>query len=96
MNSLLKEKDVTFINVHIPFTGNIAGTDLSIPYDQITAPAYLAQLPVDKNASIVLYCQSGRMSKIAAEKLVSLGFTNIWNLAGGMLEWEQNAYELEE
>ena len=96
LNAMLENKDFVFVNVHIPFAGNITGTDLSIPYDQITAPAYLAQLPVDKNARIVLYCQSGRMSEIAAEKLVSLGFTNIWNLAGGMLEWEQNGYELEE
>jgi rhodanese-related sulfurtransferase len=96
LNSMLKDKDIVFINVHIPFAGNIAGTDLSIPYDEITESAYLAQLPTDKSARIVLYCRSGRMSEIAAEELVSLGYTNIRNLAGGMVEWEQDGYELEE
>ncbi|MGZ9164707.1 MAG: rhodanese-like domain-containing protein [Anaerolineales bacterium] len=95
LNTMLKDKDFVFINVHIPFAGDIANTDLSIPYDQITEPEYLSQLPADKNAKIVLYCRSGRMSAIAAEELVSLGYTSIWDLTGGMLEWEQAGYEIE-
>lgn len=93
LNSMLKNKDFTFINVHIPFEGNIPGTDLSIPYNEIQQN--LSQLPADKNARIVLYCRSGRMSAIAAEELVSLGYTDIWNLDGGMVEWEQAGYEIE-
>ncbi len=96
LNAMLKNKDFVFINVHIPFEGNIAGTDLSIPYDQIADPANLAQLPADKNVKIVLYCRSGRMSAIAAEKLVSLGYTNVWNLTGGMVDWEQAGYDIQE
>ena len=96
LNSMLKKKDFVFINVHLPFEGNIANTDLSIPYDQITEPANLAQLPADKNAKIVLYCRSGRMSAIAAEALVKLGYTNIWNLKGGMRDWEQAGFEIQD
>ncbi len=92
---MLKNKDFVFVNVHIPFEGNIANTDLSLPYDQIAESQYLSQLPTDKNAKIVLYCRSGRMSAIAAETLVGLGYTNLWNLAGGMVDWERAGYELE-
>ena len=95
LNTMLKDKDFVFINVHIPFEGNIAGTDLSIAYDQITDPFNLAQLPADKSAKIVLYCRSGRMSAIAAEALVKKGYTNIWDLAGGMVDWEQAGFNLE-
>ena len=95
LNTMLKDKDFVFVNVHIPFEGNIANTDLSIPFDQISAPENLSQLPADKNAEIVLYCRSGRMSAIAAEELVSLGYTNIWNLAGGMVDWEQAGFEIQ-
>ena len=95
LNAMLKNKDFVFVNVHIPFAGNIANTDLSIPYDQISIPENLSQLPDDKNAKIVLYCRSGRMSEIAAEELVSLGYTDIWNLTGGMVEWEQTGFKIE-
>src|SRR5512142_1977774 len=93
LNTMLKNKDFVFINVHIPFAGNIPGTDLSIPYDQIEQN--LSQLPTDNNAKVVLYCRSGHMSQIAAEQLISLGYTNIWNLKGGMNDWEKEGFALE-
>ena len=93
LNTMLQDKAFVLINVHIPFAGNIANTDLSIPYDEIEQK--LSQLPSDRNAKIVLYCRSGHMSQIAAEKLVSLGYTNVWNLKGGMIDWEQAGYSIE-
>jgi rhodanese-related sulfurtransferase len=34
------------------------------------------------------------MSNIAAETLVRLGYTNVWNLVGGMVDWRQRGYPL--
>ena len=92
LQTMLADKDFTFVNVHIPFEGDIANTDLSIPYNEIEQN--LAMLPEDKDAKIVLYCRSDRMSSIAAETLVGLGYTNVWNLDGGMVAWEQEGLPL--
>ena len=92
LKTMLEDKDFVLINVHIPFAGNIAGTDQSIAYDVIEQN--LSLLP-DKDSKIVLYCRSGHMSQIAAEKLARLGYTNIWNLNGGMIEWEKQGFDLE-
>ena len=93
LKGLLDQKAFTFVNVHIPFEGNLPKTDLSLPYD--TIGQNLDKLPGDKNAKIVLYCRSGRMSTIAATELVKLGYTNIWNLAGGMDAWAQAGQPIE-
>ena len=93
LQTMLENKDFTFVNVHIPFEGDIANTDLSIAYNEIEQN--LQQLPGDQDAKLVLYCRSGRMSSIAAETLVKLGYTNLWNLSGGMVAWEQAGLPLE-
>ena len=89
---MLKQKVFFFANVHIPYEGEIKDSDAFIPYDKITDN--LDKLPKDKTAKIVLYCQSGRMSEIAAKELVSLGYTQVSHLSGGMIDWKNNAYEI--
>ena len=60
-----------------------------IPDYEITARAE-AEL-TDKNQLILVYCRSGRRSKLAAEALVELGYTNIREF-GGIIDWP---YEVE-
>src|SRR5574342_69752 len=90
LRQMLEQKDFFFVNVHVPYEGEIARTDRFIPYDQVEKQ--VRQLPARKDAQILLYCQSGRMSDIAARTLVRLGYTNIWHLKGGMVEWRQQGY----
>ena len=64
--------------------GHIPGAIL-IPYDEIADRAE-KELP-DKDQLILVYCRSGRRSKIAAEELVKLGYTNVKEF-GGIIDWE--------
>jgi len=89
---MLKNKDFILINVHIPYEGEIPLTDLFIPYNAIDQ--YKEKLPRQKDAKIVLYCRTGRMSAIAAEKLVQLGYTRIFEFHGGMRAWEKSGRTL--
>ena len=64
--------------------GHIPGAIL-IPYGEIADRAE-KELP-DKDQLIFVYCRSGRRSKIAAEELVKLGYTNVKEF-GGIIDWE--------
>ena len=88
----LGHKDFTLLNVKTPYVGEIARTDLYIPYDQLAPRA--AELPADHSAQIVVYCRTGHESAIAAETLLDLGYTNIANLDGGMTAWAASGRQL--
>ena len=64
--------------------GHIPGAIL-IPEYEIADRAE-KELP-DKAQLILVYCRSGRRSKIAAEELVKLGYTNVKEF-GGIIDWE--------
>ena len=68
--------------------GHIPGAIL-IPNTAIEAKA--EDVLTDKDQLILVYCRSGRRSKIAAEALVELGYTNIKEF-GGIIDWP---YEVE-
>lgn len=63
--------------------GHIPGAIL-IPDTEIEAKA--ADLLPDKDQLILVYCRSGRRSKLAAQSLAMLGYTNIREF-GGILDW---------
>jgi len=66
-----------FAEKHIP-------NAINIPNETIGSEE-LAELP-DKNQLILVYCRSGNRSKQASEKLVALGYTNIYEF-GGINNW---------
>lgn len=68
--------------------GHIPGA-VVIPHTEVEARAE-AELP-DKEQMILVYCRSGRRSKLAAQALADLGYTNVKEF-GGILDWP---YEVE-
>ena len=68
--------------------GHIPGA-IVISHEEIEEKA--EEVLTDKDQLILVYCRSGRRSKIAAEALVELGYTNIKEF-GGIIDWP---YEVE-
>ena len=68
--------------------GHIPGA-VVISHEEIAEKA--ENVLTDKEQLILVYCRSGRRSKIAAEALVELGYTNIREF-GGIIDWP---YEVE-
>ncbi len=63
--------------------GHIRGAIL-IPNEEIGGER--PDLLPDLDATIILYCRSGRRSAIAAKKLESLGYTKVYDM-GGIISW---------
>lgn len=84
--------DAFVVNLHIPYEGEIDGTDAFVPFDDVEAHA--AELPADKSAPLYIYCRSGRMSAEATPALQALGYTNIIDLRGGMNAWRDAGLEI--
>jgi adenylyltransferase/sulfurtransferase len=62
--------------------------NLGVPQIPVgSLPERIAEIPVPKDAEIVTQCKSGARSQRAALALKEAGFTNVKNLAGGILAW---------
>jgi len=71
------------------FNGGHIPSAILIPYTEIENMA--EKMITDKDKLILVYCRSGRRSKIAAESLAKLGYTNVKEF-GGIIDWQ---YEVE-
>ena len=50
---------------------------------------------LDKTATYAVYCRSGRRSAVAVDLMQKAGFTNLFNLDGGVIDWTASGYPLE-
>ena len=71
--------------------GHIEGARL-IPYYAVNFTRIVSQL--DRNATILLYCQRGRQSPLAFRALEKLRFTDVRILDGGVAAWTEAGYPL--
>lgn len=50
---------------------------------------------LDKDRPIYVYCRSGKRSAKAAKILREMGFTEIYDMDGGILNWEESDYQVQ-
>jgi len=89
----VSQKGFVLIDVRSPeehLSGQIPGTDLNIDFREIKARH--REIGAKPGDHIVVYCQSGHRSNIAAETLADLGYTNVYNVSGSMNAWMEAGY----
>ena len=81
-----KEKDYIILDVRTPqeFAEKHIPNAINVPNETIGTEE-IPELP-DKEQLILVYCRSGNRSKQASDKLVTLGYTNVYEF-GGINDW---------
>lgn len=75
------------IDVREPYEYKISHLDgLLIPLSELEK----RQEELSKELPVVLYCRSGQRSARAVQQLQKAGFSNLYNLEGGILEWAKS------
>jgi len=72
--------------------GHIPGA-VFLPLGQLVDE--IAAAVPDKDTEIILQCRSGARSGRGTAQLQALGYTNVVNLAGGILQWEADSLPVE-
>jgi len=88
MARFMTQKGFILVDVRSPeehLAGSIPGTDRNIDFREIQSRH--REIGAKLEDHIVVYCQSGRRSNIAAETLADLGYRYVYNLEGSMNAW---------
>ncbi len=67
---------------------------LFVGYNSFNLKETLAKLPKDKTEKIVVYCSLGIRSETIVHKLMNAGYTNVYNLYGGIFEWKNKDFQV--
>jgi rhodanese-related sulfurtransferase len=73
-------------------TGAIPGTDVNIDFREMAKRH--KEIGAGTDDHIVVYCQSGKRSNIAADILADLGYRNVYNIRGSVNAWVQAGFPL--
>jgi rhodanese-related sulfurtransferase len=81
-------KSAVIIDVRTPeeYAGGFIGNAVNMDYYSPSFKSDISKL--DKSQTYFVYCQGGGRSKSAAEVMQKEGFTKVYELNGGMSEWE--------
>lgn len=92
----MAEKGFVLIDVRSPeehLQGFIPGTDINIDFREMRARH--REIGAQLEDHIVVYCQSGHRSNIAAETLADLGYRHVYNVSGSMNAWLAAGFPVE-
>lgn len=85
---VLAQAGITVIDVRTPaeYASGHLPEAINIDVDGSSFDEQIADLP--KDDTYLVYCQSGNRSGVATDQLSSLGFTSVYDLQGGIADWQ--------
>ncbi len=88
---LFKQKDIIYIDAREQKEFDVSHLENSIfvGFEKFSVQNF-ESLKIKKDTKIVVYCSIGVRSEKIAKKIISLGYTNISNLFGGIFLWKNN------
>lgn len=87
--NLMNNDDVIFLDVREPSETTNGKIIKAIQMPIGTVKDRMAELEKHKDKPIVVYCKTGTRSSIACNALTSQGFSNVHNLTGGIMSWQE-------
>lgn len=86
---LLKDADVQLVDVRTPAEWQQTGVIEGARKMNFNSPDFQQQATqLDKSKPVIVYCAAGGRSPKAASLLVKMGFTKVYDYAGGMNDWK--------
>ena len=71
---------------HVPMWDSPNALNIDVQGDYFTADISA----LDKSKSYAVYCRSGKRSVLASEVMEQIGIVNVYNLTGGIMEWQES------
>lgn len=87
-SDVIQQQGVVVLDVRTPAEYASGHLEDAVNID-LASPTFdddVAALPVD--ATYVVYCRSGSRSAVAADRMLELGFTDVYNVTGGVAQWQ--------
>lgn len=85
---VLAEPDVTVLDVRTPAeyaAGHLPGA-VNIDVESSSFEQQVSELP--KDDTYFVYCRTGNRSGVATDQMADLGFTDLYDLQGGVVDWQ--------
>lgn len=87
-SEMISQPDVIILDVRTPeeFNAGHIANAININLEGSDFSSEVSKL--DKNATVAVYCRSGNRSGVATEQMAELGFTDMYDMQGGIVDWE--------
>ncbi len=101
LQKLLKNNpDTALVDVRTRREVTLIGGTIGVFQNQIIPRGWLefriGDAVKSKDTPIIVYCGTNQRSPLAAQTLMKMGYTNVWNYAGGFFEWRKAGLPVEQ